>query len=90
MTFMIAVEFPDSDDLTEVDVEVSASYGDNGIGPYEYWGFIGRHTDVGWEIEEWNWDKSKYTQEQNEAIHEACLREESNFIEAFEEQRQSV
>lgn len=90
MTFMIAVEMPGTEDCMEVHVEVHASYGDHGIGSYEYWGFRGRHTDIGWEIETWDWDKSLYTKEQNDAINEACYREQSNFIEAFEQQRMSV
>lgn len=90
MTFMIAVEMPGTEDIKEVHVEVEACYGDHGIGSYEYWGFRGRHTNVGWEIERWDWDKTLYSKEENDAINEACFREESEFIEAFERYRKDV
>ena len=83
-TFDIPVEI--GEDILMVEVTVDASYGNHGIGSYEYWGFKGSDVQMGWMIEDYTWDESKYTMEQNQAIHEACMREESNFYDAINEE----
>lgn len=87
LTITIYAEFPNADDYSPVDVDVIAVYGDHGIGSYEYAGIYGRDVQMGWEIEDWHWDKSLYTAEQNDIINEACYAEQSYFIEKFEQER---
>ena len=90
ITFSVAVTFPGEEDEQLVDVDVYAVYGDHGIGSYEYAGIRGYHKDYRWDIEEWTWDQSKYTKEQNEAINEACYREQSEFIDTFERESRDI
>ena len=41
---------------------------DNGIGPYEYWGSKCVDIQIGPEVQEISWDKTKYSEEQNKII----------------------
>lgn len=51
-----------------VGLDVYASYGNLGIGSYEYWGAPGNDVQMGWEIEGWEYDKMHYTKQQIELI----------------------
>lgn len=51
-----------------VDVVINASYGNLGIGSYEYWGIRGNDVQMGWEIEDWSWNESLYTEKENKVI----------------------
>lgn len=55
-------------EVFEVEFTAYALWVDNGIGSYEYWGQVGHHSQWEWEIEEIEWDKKKYTPEQNQSI----------------------
>lgn len=90
ITFSVAVQFPNEEEDRLIDVDVYASYGDNGIGSYDYAGIRGYHQDWGWEIDEWSWDMSKYTKEENDAINEACHREHSEFLDTFERESRDI
>jgi len=85
LELVIAVEFGE-DDCQMVPVTIDASYEKDDYDQDE----IGRwHKTVsaGWVIDEFIWDKTKYTQEQNEAIHEACFMEESKIIDQLNEEQ---
>lgn len=71
------------DDMLIVDLEVSGTYGDLGIGSYEYWGFKGRDVRMGWEIEGWDYDESLYTKEQNKMIEEYIQKNEDYICNKF-------
>jgi hypothetical protein len=64
----ITLEVEIGEDYKEVDFEGDPEYGNLGIGPYEFWGFKGNDVLMGWEIDGISWDKSKYTDKENQAI----------------------
>ena len=74
-SFSIEVELPvigKEEDVryVEIDVECNYSIENNGIGPYEYWGFKG--VDLGTDyavIEETDWDTAGFTKEEIELIN---------------------
>lgn len=68
-TATITLEIELSEDkYLDVSLTVNGSYGNHGIGSYEYWGFKGNDVQMGWEIDDWEWDQSLYTAEENKAI----------------------
>lgn len=68
-TRTITLEIEVSEDKhLNVELTINASYGNLGIGPYEYWGIPGNDVQMGWEIDEWFWDESLYTEEENKII----------------------
>lgn len=83
--FEIAVELSE-DEILFVPLIVEYTYGNHGIGKYEYWGHTEYDYNFGYAIDEILWEESKYSKEQNEAILEAVLREESNIYEAINEE----
>ena len=85
ITVEIPVEFTE-DEYELVSVEVEASYGNHGIGTYDYGGYVQNDVQIGWLVEGFYWDETKYTKEQNEIIYEACLREESKFYDILNEE----
>ena len=64
------IEIPLKDDLTLlVEISGDAKWENDGIGPYEYWGFKGfDHGHTYLVIEEITWDKEQFTQEENQII----------------------
>ncbi len=66
-----------------VNFEVKKRKENSGIGGYEFWGFQGY--DKGedyWDIDDINWDKSKYTDIENKFIAKYL---EDNYDEIYEE-----
>lgn len=47
-------------DYIDVEFTVDGSYGNLGIGSYEFWGFKGNDVQMGWEIDDVQWDREKY------------------------------
>lgn len=84
MIIELKVASDDGDLIVELDV--FASYGNRGIGKYEYWGAIFTDDDWCWEIEDVQWDRTKYTPEQNELIEKATLEEERYILNQYEEE----
>lgn len=81
-TFTIEVELPDGDTYKYVDIEVTCDYSihNNGIGPYEYWGFRGYDRGVDYAaIEDAAWDKSQFTAEEIKLIQAAIDKELVNW-----------
>lgn len=66
-TMTLEVELSE-DKYLDVKLTVNGSYGNHGIGSYEYWGIPGNDVQMGWEIDDWEWDQSLYTAEENKAI----------------------
>lgn len=66
-TMTLEIEMSE-DKYLNVELDVTASYGNLGIGPYEYWGIRGNDVQMGWEIDDWSWNRSLYTEEENKAI----------------------
>lgn len=69
------IEIPFTNDKGEQDYDyinvtftVYATYGNLGIGGYEYWGTKGYDIQMGWEIDEVKWNKDLYSPEVNEII----------------------
>lgn len=52
----------------EVDIVIDAYYGNLGIGSYEFWGFKGNDVQMGWEIDDVQWDREKYAPHVNLVI----------------------
>ena len=55
----------------EIKIELTLSYTkeNNGIGEYEFWGFKGNDKGMDYaDIYEYSWDKSNFTDEQNKEI----------------------
>lgn len=52
-------------DYIDVEFNVDASYGNLGIGSYEFWGFRGDDVQMGWDIDDVKWDKDKYSPHMN-------------------------
>jgi hypothetical protein len=82
-TFFIEVELPKTG-FTEISVEVEGSWFNNGIGPYEYWGFKGydKGTDY-FEIENTYWDNKGFSQEEIEIIEEEIKKNIPQWEEDF-------
>lgn len=59
-----------------VDLNIEATYGNRGIGKYEYWGAVYTDDNWCWEIEYIDWDRSKYTDEENKIIEDFTIEEE--------------
>lgn len=82
---IIELKVPSNDGDLIVELDVFASYGNRGIGKYEYWGAVYNDDDWRWEIEDLDWDRTKYTPEQNELIEKATLEEEKYILDQYEE-----
>lgn len=85
-TFHLEVELPDGDayKLVEISVDVKYCIQNNGIGPYEYWGFKGIDYGVDYaEIEDTSWDKAGFSKEENDMIQSAIDREIPNWEETL-------
>ena len=63
-----------------VEFRVKGQYVDFGIGSYEYWGMRGYDSQMGWEIDEVTWNKSLYSNEDNEYIDGWVDRHMDDFI----------
>lgn len=82
--FNIAVEL--EEDYVLVEVFVDATYCKDEYDQCSESGRWHKTETAGWELEGYTWDQTKYSKEQNDAILEACFREESNFLDAFNEE----
>jgi hypothetical protein len=81
----IAVEFSE-DDCRMVPVTVDASYEKDDY-TQDYVGRWHKIVSGGWVIDDFIWNKTQYTQEQNEAILEACFMEESKILDQLNEEQ---
>lgn len=70
--FDMAVDLPGRDDLFNIIITVDFVREDVGIGSYEYAGIPGRDINWMWIIEDWRWDNSQFTEEENNLINEEC------------------
>lgn len=84
--FSIPVEFPGEEEIQMIPIVVELVYGNHGIGTYEYWGSTEYDYNVCYAIDEILWEEQKYTKEQNQAILEAVLRDESMILQAINEE----
>lgn len=78
------VEFLLEDDeyyYKDVKFELEGSYGNLGIGSYEYWGMRGNDVQMGWELDDCSWDKSLYTEKENEIIEKYAEKNSDYFCE---------
>lgn len=55
-------------DCVSVKFVVDASYGNLGIGSYEFWGMRGYDEQMGWDIDDVKWDETLYSPEVNAII----------------------
>lgn len=69
-TFYHAIEVQFEEYCVYVDLVIEASYGDHGIGSYEYWGIPGRDVQMGWEIDDITWNDKIYSERMNQLITE--------------------
>lgn len=81
-TMTIEIELSE-DKYLDVELIVNGSYGNHGIGSYEYWGFKGNDVQMGWEIDDWSWDESLYTAEENKFIAEYLLKKDDMIYNDF-------
>jgi len=80
------IEFPLENgeyDYKDVEFRIEASYGNLGIGYYEYWGMRGNDVQMGWELENYEWDRSLYTEKENQIIEEYAEENSEYFCEMF-------
>jgi hypothetical protein len=78
----IGVEFPE---IEEVSFWADIKIVDNGIGRYEYWGSIGFDSRLEPETQEIFWDKTLYSDEQNEIINRYVDNHFEEMAQKFEE-----
>lgn len=83
MAEYITVEVPMEDTTIEVELEVHATYGNRGIGSYEFWGMQGRDDKYDWELEYLGWDSKKYTAEQNKVIEDYTIDNEDKILNQY-------
>lgn len=72
-TMTIEIELSE-DKYLDVSLTANLSYGNQGIGPYEYWGIRGNDVQMGWEMDDYSWDETLYTAEENRAIAEHLIK----------------
>lgn len=70
------------EDILVVNFYLEGSYGNLGIGPYEYWGAKGNDVQMGWEIDEMSYDEAEYTPEQRFIINKYL----ENHIDSLEDE----
>jgi len=75
------IEINDEEVLV-VNFKIEGSYGNLGIGSYEYWGFRGNDVRMGWEIDEMSYDEAEYTPEQRLIINKYL----ENHIDSLEDE----
>lgn len=87
----IEVEIPSTNEegeedyrYIEVEVVIDACYGNLGIGSYEFWGFKGNDVQMGWDIDEVDWDKKNYTPEENKLIDEYVEKHMDDLLDKIE------
>lgn len=66
------------EEMLEVELSADVKIVDNGIGPYEYWGYKGHHHQWEPEVENIEYNYKEYTQSEREAI--------DRYIDEHEEQ----
>lgn len=69
-TFYHQIEIEFEEDCVYVDLTIDASYGNQGIGSYEYWGAPGNDVQMGWEIDDIMWNEKIYSDKMNHLISE--------------------
>lgn len=82
MTTTKTIQLFHNDDVLEVEFTFKLMLQNDGIGGYEYCGMRG--FDVGrdyYEVEDWQWDESLYTEEQNMSISHYTTTPEFGKIE---------
>jgi hypothetical protein len=88
MTVTEEFEIPFNDDYIYVDITIEASYGNLGIGSYEFWGIRGSDNRYGYEVDDISWDKTLFTEEQNDVIDEWIgnnTEKIDNLLESYKE-----
>lgn len=87
-TFTLEVELENRSNPIEIEVECSACVENDGIGPYEFWGQ--KCNDRGRDylvIEETEWNKEGFTDEENAAIEKEIEKNvplwEENMMESW-------
>lgn len=83
MAEYITKEIPYEEEELVVEFEVEASYGNRGIGSYEFWGMKGSDDDYCWEIDFIGWDAEKFTAEQNKAIEDYTIENEEKILNEY-------
>lgn len=80
MTKTLTVYFEDSDKEVDIEVDIDYAVENNGIGPYEYWGFKGY--DKGQDcvnIYSTEWNKTGFSPEEIEIVEEAIEKEKKHW-----------
>lgn len=93
MIDVVEVEFPLDNgefDYKDVHFSIKASYGNHGIGSFEYWGSKERDDQWGWEIEDITWDKSLYNGRENKVIEEFVDNSSDLFFDHFERRQHDL
>lgn len=68
MTEYVLIYVPHEDEELEVEFLVEGSYGNHGIGGYEWWGHYERDDDWRWEIDDITWRTEDFRPWENETI----------------------
>ena len=69
-----------NEEYIEVEFTGTVEEVDNGIGPYEYFGFKGFDSQPGLEVQEFEWDRSLYSDEVNEKIEKFSNEDEDGIM----------
>jgi hypothetical protein len=72
-------------DYINVEFTVDGSYGNLGIGGYEYWGMKGYDEQMGWEIDDITWDREKYAPHINLIIDRYVYRNMDSILLEMDE-----
>lgn len=67
-SILVDVEFGENFDVKEVELTGNITYGNMGIGCYEFWGQKCNDVQMGYEVDGVNWDYDLYTKEENDII----------------------
>ncbi len=81
-TMTIEIELSE-DKYLDVKLTANLSYGNHGIGSYEYWGIRGNDVQIGWEMDDYSWDETLYTAEENRFIAEYLLKNDDMIYNDF-------
>jgi len=88
-TITTKCEIDFKDQVVEVEFIGIVNEVDNGIGRYEYHGSIGFDSQPGLEVEEIEWDKTTYNDEQNSIIESYLNDNEDSIMDALCERYQT-
>lgn len=84
--FTLTVELDSRSEPIDIEVTCEGSWQNDGIGPYEYWGFKGVDRGTNYiEIEDVYWDKSDFTEEEQKQIELLIDKQLSDWATKMEE-----